>query len=237
MVGLVSIAGFGEILLGFVMTVLLGGSASLSLNRFIAHLTHSKQVIEILENPTKTGRVGWHDRVFWLYMPGLVFVSAVFLGWDVYNADSPQAGFLQPTIHSLDIFSKPVGTNPMLYSHQLIPALVILTALAGFTPAMVVPYFGKFKVTGINAGPFNSSLLFSTVSALAGLGIILTLVGLFYRSLWLNREPLPYHFGLLALLGFAIHFSLGMYIGRHNAEVKILDSIRRSGSGRRMILS
>jgi hypothetical protein len=101
----------------------------------------------------------------------------------------------------------------------------------------VLPYFDKFKVTGINAGPFHTSLLYSAVGAFAGLGVLLTLVGLFYRSLWLNRAPLPYHFGILALLGFSLHFSLGMYLGQRKAEGKILHRIHGSESGKLIVLA
>jgi hypothetical protein len=151
---------------------------------------------------------------------------------------APKAGFFQPVLHTLDIFSRPVaGTSPILFSRHLIPALVLLIAIGGFVPALVLPYFEKFKITGVNAGPFHTSLLFYEVGVLAGLGVILTLVGLFYRSLWLNRAPLPYHFGILALLGFSIHFSLGMYLGHGKAEAKIVDMIRRSESGKLMVLA
>ena len=92
-------------------------------------------------------------------------------------------------------------------------------------------------MTGINAGPFHTTLLYSAVGVLAGLGVILTLLGLFYRSLWLNRAPLPYHFGILALLGFSLHYCLGMYLGMRRAEVKILREIHASESGKLIVLA
>jgi hypothetical protein len=239
MIASISVAGLGAIVLGYLMIRLVAGSASFDFIRFLAHLTSSKQVIEVSKNSNGSSL---KDRLLggvqWLWLPGLLFISSAGLGWDVYNADSPKATFFQPVLHALDIFSRPTpGTSPILFSRHLIPTLVILTGIAGIVPALVLPYFDKFKVTAINAGQFHKSLLYLEVGALAGLGVILTLVGIFYRSLWLNRAPLPYHFGILTLLGFSLHFSLGLYIGREVADGKILAEIRKSQSGKLIVLA
>jgi len=233
MIGLISVAGLGAIALGFVMIVVLGGSQSLSLCGFIAHMMHSKQIIEIAKPPrSSSAKAKLIHQAHWLYLPGLLFLATTGLGWDFYNADSPKTSFLQPAFHALDMLSKPPpGTSPILFSRHLIPALILLLVIAGLVPSLVLPYFDKFKITGINAGPFHTTLLFAAVGALAGLSAILTLVGLYYRSLWLNRAPLPFHFSILTLLGFSLHFSLGMYIGMGYAERKILAEVRRSKSG------
>lgn len=239
MVASTSLAGLGEAALGYLMIIFLGGSSSIGIVRFVARILRSKQIIEISKTPTESTKKTWIlDRAHWLYIPGLVFLSATGLGWDLYNADGPKAGFFRPILTGLDVFSRPTqGTSPILFSRHLIPALMIITALAGIVPAMVLPYFRNFKVTGVNAGPFHTSLLFSAVAVLAGLGVILTLVGLFYRSLWLNRAPLPYHFGILALLGFSIHFSLGAYLGRRKADDLIRKAIQGSESRRLIVLA
>ena len=232
-----AIAGLGSVVVGYLLILALGGSPSLNLAKFISHITRSKQIVELSNAPLASSRTGKIlDRVQLLFVTGVVFISAVGLGWDVHNVDGPGAGMFQPLLHTLDIFSRPVGVGPIVFSRQLIPALVLLTALAGFVPALVLPYFDRIKVTGLNAGQFHKTLLYYEVGALAGLGVILTLVGLFYRSLWLNRAPLPYHFGILSLLGFSLHFSLGMYFGRRKAEIKILERIRRSQSGKLIVL-
>jgi hypothetical protein len=230
-----SIAGLGAVVLGYLMTFTLGGSPSLNFARFISRITSSKQIIELSKTPpTSNSRILVRAQL--LLVTGVVFISAVGLGWDVHNGDGPGAGMFQPFLHALDIFSRPIGVGPIIFSRQLIPALLALTALAGIVPALVFPYFDRIKVTGLNAGQFHKTLLYYEVGALAGLGAILTLVGLFYRSLWLNRAPLPYHFGLLSLLGFSLHFSLGMYFGRGKAEAKILQRIHRSRSGKLLVL-
>jgi hypothetical protein len=238
MIASATLGGLGVVVIGYVMILILAGSASLSLAKFIAHLTRSKQIVERSKTSTKSGNnTNILERAHWLYLPGVVFICALGLGWDVHNADGPGAGRLQPLLHALDIFSRPSpGVGPILFSRQLIPALIVLTSLAGIVPAIALPYIEKFKVTGINAGPFHTTLLLYAVGALAGLGAILTLLGLVYRSLWLNRTPLPYHFGILAILGFSMHFSLGMRLGMEKAELRILKQIHQSESGRLKIL-
>jgi energy-converting hydrogenase Eha subunit E len=239
MITATTLAGFGAIALGYLMTVILGGFASLKLIKFISHLMHSKQIIELPKTPiTSNRKTVMLEWLHWVYAPAVVFISAVGLGWDTHNGDGPGAGVFQPVMHSLDVFSRPtIGTSPILLSRQLIPALLILVAIAGFVPSIVLPYFRKFRVTGVNAGPFHTTLLLSSVAAMAGLGVFLTLVGLFYRTLWLHRAPLPYHFGILALLGFALHFCLGMYLGANKADANIIRSIRNSQSGRLIVLA
>lgn len=135
----ISVAGLGAIALGYLMVLFLGGYVLLRLSRFVAHLTHSKQIVEIAKTTTGTSlSAKLLDGVHWLYIPGLLFISTVGLGWDVYNADGPKASLLQPVLHALDIFSRPPpGTNPILFSRHLIPALILLTAVAGLVPALV----------------------------------------------------------------------------------------------------
>ncbi len=238
MIATATVGGLGVVVVGYVMVIILAGSASLSLAKFIAHLTHSKQIVELSKTSTKSrNKTKLLDRAHWLYLPAAVFICALGLGWDIHNADGSGAGRLQLVLHALDIFSKPSpGLGPILFSRQLIPALVVLTSLAGIVPAIALPYIEKFKVTGINAGPFHTTLLLYAVGALAGLGAILTLVGLVYRALWLNRTPLPYHFGILAILGFSMHFSLGMHLGMQKAELRILNRIRQTESGHLKVL-
>jgi len=239
MILLTSLAGLAGAVIGYLMILLLGGSPSIDLISSIARLTHSKQIVQSLETrPSSSGVTGrLSGQLHWFYIPGVVFICAVGLGWDVYNADGPKAGLLQPVLHALDVFSRPgPGVGPIAFSPRLIPAFVVLTVIAGLVPAIVLPYFGNFKVTGVNWGPIHTSLVYYEVGILAGLGAILTLVGLFYRSLWLDRAPLPYHFGILALLGFSILFSLGLYLGMRQAEDKIEERISKSESGKVIVL-
>ena len=233
MIVLISVTGVGAVGLGYVMVIALGGHESLSLCRLIARFTRSKQIIQIAKPPgNSTTKTSLIRQAHWLYLPGLLFLATTGLGWDFYNADNPKTGFLQPVFHALNMLSRPPpGTSPILFSRHLIPALILLTAIAGIVPSVVLPYFVKFKITGLNAGPFHTTLLFAAVGALAGVSAIFTLMGLYYRSLFLNRAPLPFHFSILTLLGFSLHFSLGMYIGVGWAEQKITGEVRKSESG------
>ena len=77
------------------------------------------------------------DRVHWLYMPGLVFMSAVGLGWGIHNINGDKAGLFTPLVQTLDIFSRPAPEiSSIAFSRHLIPTLVLLTAIAGIVPAL-----------------------------------------------------------------------------------------------------
>jgi len=233
MIALISVTGLCAVGLGYVMIRILGGHGSLHLCQVIARLTRSKQIIQIAKPSSNSNTM---TRLFrqahWLYLPGLLFLATTGLGWDFYNGDNPKTGSLQPIFHALNMLSRPPpGTSPIVFSRHLIPALILLTAIAGIVPSLVLPYFVKFKITGINAGPFHTTLLFAAVGALAGLSAIFTLIGLYYRSLFLNRAPLPFHFSILTLLGLSLHFSLGMYIGVGWAEEEISAEVSRTQSG------
>jgi hypothetical protein len=237
MIAFTTVGGFGVMLLGYGMVIGLGGGGSFAAATLMARIMRAKQIVEVAKVSTKSRTKLFIDWSHWVYVPLVVFICALGLGWDIHNADGPHAEQLQPVLRALDVFTRPTsGIGPILFSRQLIPALVILTGLAGIVPALVMAYFEKFKVTGVNAGPFHTSLLLYAVGALAGLGAILTLLGLVYKSLWLNRAPLPYHFGILAILGFSLHFSLGLHLGVARAEVRIMGRLRKSKSGRLTVL-
>jgi len=233
MIILISITGLSAVGLGYAMIRILGGHESLHLCGLVAQITRSKHIIQIAKpSASSSANARFIRQAHWLYLPGLLFLATTGLGWDFYNADNPKTGFLQPVFHALNMLSRPPpGTSPILFSRHLIPALILLTAIAGIVPSLVLPYFVKFKITGLNAGPFHTTLLFAAVGALAGVSAIFTLMGLYYRSLFLNRTPLPFHFSILTLLGLSLHFSLGMYIGVGWAEQMILSEVRKSQSG------
>lgn len=229
-----TMAGLVVAFLGYLLVTFFGGPPSLDLARFLCHITGSKQVVEFQRSNSTHVFLG---KVHWVYLPGIVFISAIALGWDLFNADSPKLGAFQPIVHALDFFYRQPGESPILISGHMLPALVVVTVLASLVPALVIPYFSEFKITGINAWPFHRWWLSTTVLTLAGLSVLLTLGGLIYRALWLNRAPLPYHFVILVTLGFSMHLSLGLNIGESKAQTKIKREISRSQSGRLLVLS
>jgi hypothetical protein len=234
MIATTLMAGLGEAILAYALVVSFGGAPSLNLARFLSHITRSKQVVESGNDSGESSRLA---QVHWVYLPAVIFLLAIALGWDIFNADSPKLGIFQPVLHALDFFYRQPGGSPILVSRHMLPALILVTALASIVPALVVPYFGEFKITGINAWPFHRWWLTTVVLTLAGLSVLLTLAGLIYRSLWLNRAPLPYHFVILVTLGFSVHVSLGLYLGESRAQAKIKREISRSNSGRLVVLS
>lgn len=86
-------------------------------------------------------------------------------------------------LHAIDVFSKPLQENLTSYSVSAIPYMLILVFVAGLVPSMVLPYFRRFKITGVNSGPFHTNILFTIVGFIAGLGATLTLIDLIYEVL------------------------------------------------------
>jgi hypothetical protein len=99
---------------------------------------------------------------------------------------------------------------------------------------MALPYFRKFKITGVNSGPFHTNFLFLVVGLIVGLGTLLTLVGFIYSVLWVGKGPIIYHYVFLALLGLSLHYTLGAFLGRDKSEDIIMTKLR-TGSRKRVV--
>jgi len=231
---LISIGGLGTLALGYASVVILGGMMSLKLNEFISRVTMCKQVIEVQdEKPDRVARrAGWRD--FLLYMPALVFALSLILAWDVHNVHDPQTSVFYPLLHTLDIFSKPIAADPTLRPIEVVLAMMVLIGIAGVAPSIALPYFRKFKITGVNSGPFHTNFLLLVVGLIVGLGTLLTLVGFIYSVLWVGKGPIIYHYVFLALLGLSLHYALGAFIGREKSEDMIMTRLR-TGSRKRVV--
>jgi hypothetical protein len=228
-----SVGGLGALALGYASVIILGGIVSLRLNEFIAHVTMCKQVVEVtIENPQTTFRRTWRD--FLLYMPALVFALSLILAWDIHNVHDPQTSIFYPLLRTLDIFSKPIAADPLLRPIEVVLAMTVLIGIAGIAPSMALPYFRKFKITGVNSGPFHTNFLFLVVGLIVGLGTLLTLVGFIYSVLWVGKGPIIYHYVFLALLGLSLHYTLGAFLGRDKSEDIIMTKLR-TGSRKRVV--
>lgn len=225
-------------LLGYVSVIILGGYVSLRLTEFIARLTRSRHVIEVVDESSLTisHKVALKD--FLLYMPALIFILSVLLAWDIHNLHDPRTSIFHPLLRALipifDVFSVPAGVNPTVYSVDVIPAMVVIVAIAGATPSMVLPYFRRFKITGVNSGPFHTNLLATIIGLVAGLGALLTLLGFIYRILWVGKGPYYYHYILLAIIGLSLHYTIGASLGRNRSEDMVINMLRAI-SGKRVI--
>jgi len=122
----------------------------------------------------------------------------------------------------------PQRATGVLYSLTLLPGLIAITMVSGLVPSIALPYFRRFKIIGINSGPFHSTLLTAVIGPIIGLNILVSLLGMFYNVLW-AEAPTSYHYALIVLIGFSLHYSAGTYIGRGKAESIIL---RRLANGR-----
>jgi hypothetical protein len=234
--GFTFIAGLFTIGLGYESIVLFGGVCSLSFAGFIARVTKSKQLIEIREKKSPKLLKALIEKSHLVYLPALLFFTSVSLGWDIFTAfptrtSRTTASLANQTrsavplanqiLRSLNFFATPQRANAVLFSLRLTPALILITVISGFVPSIALPYFRRFRITGINAGPFHSSFLTTVIGSVVGLSIILSLMGIFY-SLWSGGAPTSYHYALIVLVGLSLHYAAGTYIGRDKAESIVL---------------
>ena len=173
-----------------------------------------------------------------VYLPLVLFFTSIALGWDIYTADtlrsasirtaSTRPGMLPLVLHSLNFLATPPRASGVLFSLRLTPALIAITLISGLAPSIALPYFRRFKIIGINSGPFHSTVLTAVLGSIIGLNILVSLLGIFYNVLWAGA-PTSYHYALIVLIGFSLHYSAGTYIGRGKAESIIL---RKLANGR-----
>ena len=214
--GLTIIGGLVTLVLGYIFVILLGGRLSLNLTEHIARLNNSRHVIEVVEDESKPNDIVTRYALF--IIPTLIFFTLVTLAWDIHTIQAGSLTGINAILHALDVFAKPLTVNSVTYSIEIIPVMILLLAIAGFIPAMVLPYFRKFRVTGVNGGPFHLDLLFTVLGTFTGLSVILTLASFLFNILWMGQGPHYYHFVIPAMVGFSIDFSIGAFIGRTRAE-------------------
>ena len=220
-------AGLGALVLGYLWMVILGGRFSLSVARLYTKITRSKHAIKV--NPEPAPNPGIFVRTYLFYVSGLMFLLLISLAWDLYNADGLGARSLRPLFHTLDIFSKPGRFNPLIYSAERLPALLVLLALVGIVPCLALPYIRRFKITSVNSAPFHVMLLTTFFGLLVGISAGVAVVGLIYRVLWANASPVSYHFVILVGAGLCIQFAFGTYLGRTRSERLIEKGLRKHG--------
>jgi hypothetical protein len=237
---LTSGAGLLVIGLGYVSIVLLGGICSLSVAGLIGRLTKTKQVIRPKEEKFLQLRKALIEKSHLIYLPLVLFFTSITLGWDIYSADpartlSAKPSVLRFVLHSLNFFATPQHATGVLFSLRLTPGLIAITIISGLAPSIALPYFRRFKIIGINSGPFHSTLLTAVVGPIIGLNILVSLLGIFYRVLW-AEAPTSYHYALIVLIGFSLHYSAGTYIGRGKAESIILRKLAKGSYNRNRIV-
>jgi hypothetical protein len=223
---LTSTAGFLIIGLGYGSIVFLGGICSLNLAGLIGKLTKTKQVIRPKEEKRMQPSLAIIRRSHLIYLPLVLFFTSIALGWDIYSADPSKTlgtkpGILRFIVHTLNFLATPRHTTGVLFSLTLIPGLITITMISGLAPSIALPYFRRFKIIGINSAPFHSTLLTTVFGAIISLNLLVGLLGLFYNFFWVGA-PTSYHYALISLIGFSLHYSVGTYIGRGKAQSIIL---------------
>lgn len=233
------VGGSAAFMLGYASVVNFGGRISLSLIEFSSRLNGSRHVLEVKQKPQENSR-GLVNEASLFYIPALVFVISLALALNVHYLHTttditfpPLLSYtLRNALNTLDIFIKPVGIGSLRYSIEIIPIMLLIVALAGVVPSIVLPYLRKFKVTGINSVPFQRNLLLGVVGSMLGLSIVFSLVDIIYGALTGNH-PHYYSYALPTLLGFSLHHSLGTYVGRQKAE-EMIEKTLRTESGKRV---
>lgn len=222
-----SSAGVAVILIGYVSMIAVGGASSLGLGRLLARITRSKQVIQLLQDDKRSGVSRALEETYLVYTSVLVYILTVAIGWDFYNLDGPRASIFQPLVRALDAFSTKLITNPVTYSVEFLPVVVLLVALAGLVPSIALPYFRKFKVTSVNGSAFHTAFLLTFSTLIVGSSAILTIFGLLYNVLWTKSAPIYYHDFLLVMVGLSVHYSVGTWLARDKAERMISERLKR----------
>jgi len=245
------IAGLFTIGLGYASIVLFGGEWSLSFAGFVAGFTKSKQLIEIREKKSPKLLKTLIERSHLVYLPALLFFTSVSLGWDLYtalpnrttrstaalpNQTMTTVPLANQILHSLNFFATPQRANAVMFSLRLTPALILFTVISGLVPSIALPYFRRFRITGINAGPFHSSFLTTVIGSVVGLSILLSLMGIFLKVFESGGAPTSYHYALIVLAGLSLHYAAGTYIGRSRSEAIILRKLAEGKYDRNRIV-
>jgi hypothetical protein len=170
---LTSIMGLLVIGLGYGSIVLLGGMCSLNIAGLISRLTKTKQVIRPKEEETLQLRKALIEKSHLVYLPLILFFTSVALGWDIYIADparttTSKPAMLRLVLRSLNFLATPQHATGVLFSLRLTPALVAITVISGLAPSIALPYFRRFKIIGINSGPFHSTVLTAVLGPIIG---------------------------------------------------------------------
>ncbi len=228
--GLTLLAGLALGVLGWICVVGLGGILSLKLVESVSRLTRARHVVELdIEEPVALhAKVG--KEILIILLPLLVFVLAVTLGVDINGLHDPRAGVFHDLLHVLDVFSRSTAAEPVL----LVVGMMVLVGLAGFVPSLVLPYFRKFRITGVNSGPFHKDLLFTFVGFFVGISAVLAVVGLVYEAFWVGKGPYYYAYVVPCMLGLSFHFTVGAFLARDRSERMVRKKLQ-SSEGERVV--
>ena len=230
------IGGLATFILGYASVIILGGKYSVGLIEFISRLNGSTHVLDQKKN-TKSDQTRDYDKTL-IYFPILVFLITLAITINVHylhtTTDISLQVFtdLKNALTFLDIFIKPTNISSITYSIEIIPIIVFFIAIAGILPSIVLPYLRKFNVTSVNAAPFHRDILFNIIGTLFGITIVLSLVDIIY-GLLTGNQPRYYSYVLPTLVGFSLHYSLGVFAGIDKAE-KMVQTILESGYGKRI---
>jgi len=245
---LTSAAGLLVIGLGYGSIVLLGGVCSLRIAGLFSKLTKTRQLLEPKEKKSLKLRKTLIEKSHLIYLPLVLFFTSIAIGWDIYSAIPTRPATTTTTtplttrhsilgviLRSLNFFATPQRAHAVIFSLRLTPGLIVITLISGLVPSIALPYFRRFKIVGINSGPFHSTILFTVLGSVVGISIVISLLQIFYKVLYAGA-PTSYHYALIVLIGFSLHYSAGTYIGRSKSESIILRKIANGRYDRNRII-
>jgi hypothetical protein len=153
------------------------GICSLGTDGLMARLTKTKQVIRPKDDRALQLRKVLIEKSHLIYLPIVLFFTSTAIGWDIYNADLTRTLATRPAslrflLHTLNFLATPQHAAGILFSLTLIPGLTVITMISGIAPSIALPYFRRFKIIGVNSGPFHSNLLTAVIGPIIGLNII-----------------------------------------------------------------
>lgn len=222
------LSGLVAVVIGYESMVGFGGRFSLGIAKFVAKVSGSRQVVEVIRDQPMALSHGLISQAYLAYVPPLVFLISIALSWDIFTLDTAHSGPAQPFFHLLDIFARNLRVNPVLFSLELVPIFLLLIFVAGIVPSVVLPYFGRFRVTGVNSTPFHKGFLMTTVAVVTGVSAVFSLSALFYEVLFTTQEPLYYHYSLLQLVGLSLYYGVGSSLGLERAGRIITKTLETS---------
>ncbi len=225
------VGGLAVFWIGYASVIGLGGKSSLNLFDNLSRFNGSKHLIKMQETIETPRNLAIFPSI--LYMSPLIFLIAMAIALNVHYLNSTFTvtfqvypnPIIQTVLSALDIFLKPTSIGSLRYSIEIIPIMIFFVFFAGLVPSIVTPYLRKFRIIGVNAVPFHKDILYTIIGAVFGITIVLSLVNVIYGFIT-GSQPHYYSYLLPALLGFSLHYFLGLFVGRDKAERLVEASLR-----------
>ncbi len=225
--------GLGALFLGYVEEISLGGVLSLGLADLVARIKGSRQIIEITGAGAQTQKDTFRSRLIPFLVLALIFVTTLILAWDIDSLHPEDVSILHPLISELDFLQHRISSSPLAYVGNVVSEMIVLILIAGAAPSMALPYFRKFRITGVNTEPFHTSFIFTMIGFVGGLGVVLTFARFVLNVIVGPQTIFYYNFIFPIMFGLSLHCTIGAFLGQGRAEDMVKKQVE-SGSRKRV---